>query len=144
MRLFLIYYICSKEITETEVDQYANILQVCHFLNIYIAKNFVKSSKKTLLKWHFFSNFNSMYVSTFFIWQEMGCDLAPLNYLKRWKSLTQMTTMPATDYSGGETRTVSMFSKLMQQSSSLVMEGVKNLVVKKHNLPGKSTDQNFF
>ena len=30
-----------------------------------------------------------------------------------------MTTMPATDYSGGETRTVSMFSKLMQQSSSL-------------------------
>ena len=29
MRLFLIYYICSKEITETEVDQYANILQVC-------------------------------------------------------------------------------------------------------------------
>ena len=43
--------------------------------------------------------------------------------------------MPATDYSGGETRTVSMFSKLMQQSSSLVMEGVKNLVVKKHNLP---------
>ena len=91
-----------------------------------------------------FSNFNSMYVSTFFIWQEMGCDLAPLNYLKRWKSLTQMTTMPATDYSGGETRTVSMFSKLMQQSSSLVMEGVKNLVVKKHNLPGKSTDQIFF
>ena len=51
--------------------------------------------------------------------------------------------MPATDYSGGETRTVSMFSKLMQQSSSLVMEGVKNLVVKKHNLPGKSTDQIF-
>ena len=80
----------------------------------------------------------------FFIWQEMGCDLAPLNYLKRWKSLTQMTTMPATDYSGGETRTVSMFSKLMQQSSSLVMEGVKNLVVKKHNLPGKSTYQIFF
>ena len=33
------------------------------------------------------------------------------------------------------TKTVSMFSKLMQQSSSFVMEGVKNLVVKKHNLP---------
>ena len=28
MRLFLIYYICSKEISETEVEQYANILQV--------------------------------------------------------------------------------------------------------------------
>jgi len=46
-----------------------------------------------------------------------------------------------------------MFSKLMQQSSSLVMEGVKNLVVKKHNLPVtkivdeimevKKTDNNF-
>jgi len=93
MRLFLIYYICSKEISETEVEQYANILQ------------------------------------------EIGCDLAPLQFLKRWKSLTQMTTLPTTDYSGGGTKTVSMFSKLMQQSSSFVMEGVKNLVVKKHNLP---------
>ena len=46
-----------------------------------------------------------------------------------------MTTLPTTDYSGGGTKTVSMFSKLMQQSSSFVMEGVKNLVVKKHNLP---------
>jgi hypothetical protein len=46
-----------------------------------------------------------------------------------------MTSIPSTDYSGGGTKTVSMFSKLMQQSSSFVMEGVKNLVVKKHNLP---------
>ena len=46
-----------------------------------------------------------------------------------------MTTLPSADYSGGGTKTVSMFSKLMQQSSSFVMEGVKNLVVKKHNLP---------
>jgi len=67
--------------------------------------------------------------------QEIGCDLAPLQYLKRWKSLSQMTTLPSADYSGGGTKTVSMFSKLMQQSSSFVMEGVKNLVVKKHNLP---------
>ena len=71
----------------------------------------------------------------FCLWQEIGCDLAPLQFLKRWKSLTQMTTLPTTDYSGGGTKTVSMFSKLMQQSSSFVMEGVKNLVVKKHNLP---------
>ena len=67
--------------------------------------------------------------------QEIGCDLAPLQYLKRWKSLSQMTTLPSADYSGGGTKTVSMFNKLMQQSSSFVMEGVKNLVVKKHNLP---------
>jgi len=38
-------------------------------------------------------------------------------------------------YEGGGTKTVSMFSKLMNQGSSFVMEGVKNLVVKKHNLP---------
>ena len=101
------------------------------------------AKKKNPVEMALFFYFNSMYVSPFFIWQEMGCDLAPLNYLKRWKSLTQMTTMPATDYSGGETRTVSMFSKLMQQSSSLVMEGVKNLVVKKHNLPGKTQRINF-
>ena len=41
----------------------------------------------------------------------------------------------AADYGGGGTKTVSMFSKLMNQGSSFVMEGVKNLVVKKHNLP---------
>ena len=35
-------------------------------------------------------------------------------------------------YEGGGTKTVSMFSKLMNQGSSFVMEGVKNLVVKKH------------
>ncbi len=41
----------------------------------------------------------------------------------------------AADYEGGGIRTVNMFSKLMSQGSSFVMEGVKNLVVKKHNLP---------
>lgn len=35
-------------------------------------------------------------------------------------------------YEGGGTKTVSMFSKLMSQGSSFVMEGVKNLVVKRH------------
>ena len=34
------------------------------------------------------------------MWQEIGCDLAPLQYLKRWKSLSQMTTLPTTDYAG--------------------------------------------
>ena len=68
-----------------------------------------------------------------FFLQEIGCDLAPLQYLKRWKSLSQMTSIPSTDYSGvggaGVTsmKTVAMLSKFM--------EGVKNLVVKKHNLP---------
>ena len=34
MRLFLIYYICSHQLPESEVDEYANILQVTfyHFI----------------------------------------------------------------------------------------------------------------
>lgn len=39
------------------------------------------------------------------------------------------------DHLGAGTKTVSMFSKLLNQSSQLVMEGVKNLVPKRHNLP---------
>lgn len=35
-------------------------------------------------------------------------------------------------YEGAGTRTVSMFSKLVSQGSSFVMEGVKNLVIKRH------------
>ncbi|CAE1330622.1 SCFD1 [Acanthosepion pharaonis] len=42
-----------------------------------------------------------------------NCDITPVRYINRWK----------------------MFSKLMNQGSQFVMEGVKNLVVKKHNLP---------
>ena len=69
----------------------------------------------------------------------MGCDLASLQYLRRWKSLNQMSNNSgAPDYggSGGSTiKSVSMFTNLMAQSSKFVMEGVKNLVVKRHNLP---------
>lgn len=95
MRLFIIYYLCSQQITDAEVEQYSKALE------------------------------------------EIGCDMSALQYLKRWKTVTKMSSSVAstTDYSGGGTKTVSMFSKLMQQSSSFVMEGVKNLVVKKHNLP---------
>jgi hypothetical protein len=39
------------------------------------------------------------------------------------------------DLLGAGTRTESMFSKLLNTSSRFVMEGVKNLVPKKHNLP---------
>lgn len=35
-------------------------------------------------------------------------------------------------YEGAGTKTVNMFSKLVSQGSSFVMEGVKNLVVKRH------------
>ncbi|XP_008553766.1 protein sly1 homolog [Microplitis demolitor] len=63
-----------------------------------------------------------------------GCDLNPLMYIKRWRGYTKLSGIQSS-YEGGGTKTVSMFSKLMNQGSSFVMEGVKNLVVKKHNLP---------
>ncbi|XP_049789905.1 protein sly1 homolog isoform X2 [Schistocerca nitens] len=66
--------------------------------------------------------------------QNAGCDLQPLSYIKRWKAYTKMAATH-NQYVGGGTKTVSMFSKLVSQGSSFVMEGVKNLVVKRHNLP---------
>lgn len=59
------------------------------------------------------------------------CDVNPMTYMRRWKGFTKMSSQ----YEGGGTKTVSMFSKLVSQGSSFVMEGVKNLVVKKHKLP---------
>ena len=83
--------------------------------------------------------------------EECGCDVKSLEYLRRWKSLNSMTSSASSsslasasgaasggggnDYTGGGTKTVNMFSKLVAQSSAFVMEGVKNLVVKRHNLP---------
>lgn len=63
-----------------------------------------------------------------------GCDLNPLIYIRRWRNFMKISGYQ-NNYEGGGTKTVSMFSKLMNQGSSFVMEGVKNLVVKKHNLP---------
>jgi 3D (Asp-Asp-Asp) domain-containing protein len=69
--------------------------------------------------------------------EEAGCDLRPLQYMKRWKTFSKIPTSlsAASNMYGGGTKTVSMFSKLMSQGSQFVMEGVKNLVVKKHVLP---------
>ncbi|XP_050319659.1 protein sly1 homolog [Bactrocera neohumeralis] len=76
--------------------------------------------------------------------QEAGCDLSPLAYVQRWKGIMNRSPAlsQAAQYEGGGTRTVSMFSKLVSQGSSFVMEGVKNLVVKRHSLPvTKITEQ---
>lgn len=82
--------------------------------------------------------------------RDLGCDLSPLPYLKRWKAITQRTmgvvaattATSSNPYEGSGTKTVSMFSKLVSQGSNFVMEGVKNLVVKRHNLPlTKTTEQ---
>ncbi|XP_071963564.1 sec1 family domain-containing protein 1-like isoform X1 [Antedon mediterranea] len=65
-----------------------------------------------------------------------GCDLSPLTYIKRWRAYSKMSVMP-NPYGGGGggTKRIGMFSKLMSTGSQFVMEGVKNFVVKKHNLP---------
>ncbi|EDW25373.1 GL26465 [Drosophila persimilis] len=76
--------------------------------------------------------------------QAAGCDLTALAYVQRWKALMNRSPgiSQATQYEGGGTKTVSMFTKLVSQGSSFVMEGVKNLVVKRHNLPvTKITEQ---
>ncbi|XP_045480032.1 protein sly1 homolog [Harmonia axyridis] len=65
---------------------------------------------------------------------ETGCDLSALKYIKMMKSFTKLTAGP-NQYEGAGTKTVNMFSKLVSQGSNFVMEGVKNLVVKRHNLP---------
>lgn len=69
--------------------------------------------------------------------QAANCDMShmsTLQYIRRWKSYTKMTATPS-QYGGGGTKTVNMFSKLMSHGSQFLMEGVKNLVIKKHNLP---------
>uniref|UniRef100_A0A182LSU9 Protein sly1 homolog n=1 Tax=Anopheles culicifacies TaxID=139723 RepID=A0A182LSU9_9DIPT len=74
--------------------------------------------------------------------KECDCDLSPLPYIQRWKSIMKSTLTNSNQYEGSGTKTVSMFSKLVSQGSSFVMEGVKNLVVKRHNLPvTKITEQ---
>ena len=66
--------------------------------------------------------------------QGANCDITPIQYIRRWKAYTKLTAAPS-QYGGGGTKTVSMFSNLMSRGSQFVMEGVKNLVIKKHNLP---------
>nr|XP_018913157.1 PREDICTED: protein sly1 homolog [Bemisia tabaci] len=66
--------------------------------------------------------------------KDQGCELEAIMYIKRWKAYVKMAAAP-NQYTGGGTKTVSMFSKLVSQGSSFVMEGVKNLVIKRHNLP---------
>uniref|UniRef100_A0A915JEP6 Sec1 family domain-containing protein 1 n=1 Tax=Romanomermis culicivorax TaxID=13658 RepID=A0A915JEP6_ROMCU len=74
------------------------------------------------------------FISCKTILESMECDTSALKYIKRWKSFAK-TPMPQDQYTGGGIKTINMFSKLLTTSSQFVMEGVKNLVIKKHNLP---------
>lgn len=71
-----------------------------------------------------------------------GCNLAALDYIRANKnfwtgaSAASSTNTDSVFHSlGGGTKTINMFSQLMSQGSQFVMEGVKNLVVKKQQLP---------
>ncbi|XP_013877598.1 sec1 family domain-containing protein 1 [Austrofundulus limnaeus] len=65
---------------------------------------------------------------------EANCDLSPLNYIKQWKAFTKMATNP-TNYGSSGVKPMGLFSRVMNTGSQFVMEGVKNLVLKQHNLP---------
>uniref|UniRef100_A0A672HER4 Sec1 family domain containing 1 n=1 Tax=Salarias fasciatus TaxID=181472 RepID=A0A672HER4_SALFA len=64
---------------------------------------------------------------------DVGCDLSPLNYIKQWKAFTKMAA--TTNYGNSGVKPMGLFSRVMNTGSQFVMEGVKNLVVKQHNLP---------
>uniref|UniRef100_A0A1I8A5M4 Sec1 family domain-containing protein 1 n=1 Tax=Steinernema glaseri TaxID=37863 RepID=A0A1I8A5M4_9BILA len=66
--------------------------------------------------------------------QELGVDNSAVKFVQRLRSFSNMHRT-SEDHQGAGTKTVSMFSKLLNHSSRFVMEGVKNLVPKKHNLP---------
>ncbi|XP_017295893.1 sec1 family domain-containing protein 1 isoform X1 [Kryptolebias marmoratus] len=72
---------------------------------------------------------------------EANCDLSPLNYIKQWKAFTKMATNPA-NYGNSGVKPMGLFSRVMNTGSQFVMEGVKNLVLKQHNLPVTRTLDN--
>lgn len=110
LRLFLVYYLTHHQLPEAEVETYLGELREAAGVT--------------------------------------GEQLAAFEYLRRYKKFMHPTSSTAATSNsastaadslfqslGGGTRTVSMFSKLMSQGSQFVMEGVKNLVVKRHTLP---------
>lgn len=82
------------------------------------------------------ANFNDIDVDQFLeVLQRNGCDTAAFSYIKRWKQFSTPVASSVQQSRGGGTKTIGMFSHLMSTGSQFVMEGVKNLVIKKHNLP---------
>ncbi|KAI4798187.1 hypothetical protein KUCAC02_022229, partial [Chaenocephalus aceratus] len=65
---------------------------------------------------------------------DAGCDSHLFNYIKQWRTFTKMAATPA-NYGNSGVKPMGLFSRVMNSGSQLVMEGVKNLVLKQHNLP---------
>ncbi|CAD6199614.1 unnamed protein product, partial [Caenorhabditis auriculariae] len=62
-----------------------------------------------------------------------------LRFVQKLKSFSELgartSSVHTEEHQGAGTKTINMFSKLLSHSSKFVMEGVKNLVPKEHNLP---------
>lgn len=72
--------------------------------------------------------------------RERGIEESALKHVQKLKSISQLGVRAANsshteEHQGAGTKTISMFGKLLSHSSKFVMEGVKNLVPKEHNLP---------
>ena len=68
--------------------------------------------------------------------QKHGCDTSSFNYIKQWKQFNNsLIASSSSQQQGGGTKSMNMFTHLMNTGSQFVMEGVKNLVIKKQNLP---------
>jgi hypothetical protein len=66
--------------------------------------------------------------------ESAGCDLAAISFVKKWISYTKMASVATATSYANATRTSSMLSKFVT-GSTFLMEGVRNLVVKRQNLP---------
>ncbi|VDM38214.1 unnamed protein product [Toxocara canis] len=66
--------------------------------------------------------------------REAGVDESAVKFVRQLRSVSNMNRVTS-EHSGGGTKTDSMFTNLLNRGSYLFMEGVKNLVPKKHNLP---------
>ena len=52
--------------------------------------------------------------------------MSGLSYLKRWKTVTKMSVAATTDYTGGGTKTVSMFRFVNSRLTEFLPEGGKD------------------
>ncbi|WKX98449.1 hypothetical protein Q1695_013827 [Nippostrongylus brasiliensis] len=67
--------------------------------------------------------------------RERGIDESAVRFVQKMRSISQLGKTAPEEHQGAGTKTINMFNKLLSHSSRFVMEGVKNLVPKKHNLP---------
>ncbi|KIH57325.1 elongation factor Tu GTP binding domain protein [Ancylostoma duodenale] len=67
--------------------------------------------------------------------RERNVDESAIRFVQKMRSVSQLGKTAPEEHHGAGTKTINMFNKLLSHSSRFVMEGVKNLVPKKHNLP---------